>query len=321
MTGVFSLVAALVALGLTAPAAANVFGADNRHVVAPVGQGHATAIVGSILTNAPVPDADHPARLVMTGATAFMVSPCHALTNFHAVFGRADHGDRTHTVTMTIVGSKTYKVVGTPVVWGSLVDGQDWALLKVTCVGLDPLIGWGIPAGPYAPADVQMTGFPGDKDRSRPWTSRCRIHGILNIAGASSRDGSWVSDNFVLHDCAAYHGSSGSPIYTTDVTGIPQIVAVNTATAKHVPGVIKAYSDGRSNRALLYFDIMFNIQSYLDDAIGHFGVENPQIALAKLHDTGLAGAGVGFLADDLRSRPLDVVQPRDCPWGFDACLD
>lgn len=278
-----------------APAHAGVFGPDNRESLPPTGKSHATAIVGHITTTRPVPMLVtknhipvHPLRFqsVYTASTAFMVSPCHALTNFHSVFGQAVDGDKNHTVTMTIQGSKPYKVIGTPVTWGTpfymendhvrYSVARDWTLLKVTCVGLDPLIGWGIPrwGKPDAPEPsiefdmLHTTGYPGDKPLDRPWTATCAGHKI--------------AENMLFHDCATFDGASGSPIYILP-HGMPVIVAMVTAgTSGHHHD--RYYTTETANVGVLFNTIWSDISYFVNDAIDHFGVENPQIALARQYD-------------------------------------
>lgn len=158
----------------------NIYGKDDRSVQSRVKQTNGYAAIGRVLSNRPYKDKEG-RTYAMNAGTAFLVSPCIALTNYHVVFGREDREtvipwmieidrqfrenrdskgivklklpkDRNYTMTF-LVGEKSdgsfrKQVVGRPYAFGDAslgFDGSDWVALKFdepNCPGSDKEIGW-----------------------------------------------------------------------------------------------------------------------------------------------------------------------------------
>ncbi len=216
------LMAALAA----SQAGANVFAADGRdprRVQPRSGQAHAFAAIGIVRNNRPVAVLDDDERVLYTRgeATAFLVSPCFAVTNYHAVFGEDPASARSgedHSVTFSVgdrPGERGFKakVRGEPAFWGDFredQEGEDWAVLRLDrCIGADADVGWldlaARPVSALARGNLSIAGYPGDKDRGLLWRADgCRV---IPRPGETAL---WSSD------CAASPGASGSPVFLSE---------------------------------------------------------------------------------------------------------
>jgi V8-like Glu-specific endopeptidase len=211
----------------------NIFSADlkdHRVELKTVGTGKVFAPIGRIEPTLPIPtENDGLVQSKDLHATAFLVSPCYIMTNYHAVFGVApmekmDQQTATFYVGIDPKTGKPYEIKATPVAHGAFLPtqatGEDWALLKLTkCAGLVADIGW----MEFAPADLidyknknlKVAGFAGDHDWKKLWVDdSCHSHGF---------SGEGVE---VMHDCATSGGDSGGPGYYMD-HGIPKVVFMN----------------------------------------------------------------------------------------------
>lgn len=246
-------VGALAASQMLAPKVlANVFAADGRdprRIQPRSGDGQAFAAIGIVRNNSPIAMLDDDDHLLYARgeATAFMVSPCLAVTNYHAVFGEDSgptRGDIDHSVTLSIgdrPGGRGFKtqVRAVPAYWGAFDEdheGQDWTVLRLDrCVGADEAVGWLDLDGGGAGGGLSIAGYPGDKDQAVLWRAdNCRV---------SKRPGDadlWSSD------CAASPGASGSPVFATR-GGVITVVGIMEGAEDDQDGVQRRYEPTSAN--------------------------------------------------------------------------
>ena len=246
---------ALVLAGLAAGQAwANVFavdGHDPRHVQPRSGEGHAFAAIGVLRNNSPIAMLDDDDHLLYARgeATAFLVSPCYAVTNYHAVFGEGSgprDAQTDHSVTLSL-GDRSSghgfreRVRAAPAFWGDFSEdrgGEDWAVLRLDrCVGAQ--IGW-LDLTPRSPEAIgagglSIAGYPGDKDQAVLW----RADGC-GVTARPQDVGLWSSD------CAASPGSSGSPVFLIEDGGL-KVVGIMEGADEDRTDVQRRYSGGVAN--------------------------------------------------------------------------
>lgn len=163
--------------------------------------------------------------------TAFLVSPCLAMTAHHVVFNYSsphevrqvpDDVGRQVEVRLTF-GDRHF--IGRPTVWGdrNQYGENDWAVVKIdACPGRD--IGWlrirSVASSTLLRRPMQLTavGFPGNRDRRRP-----------TIAEHCSADSDDRRYGYLKTTCPGVPGSSGSPVFASDEYGNLQVVAVTSA--------------------------------------------------------------------------------------------
>ena len=179
-----------------------------------------------------------------------MVSPCHALTARHIVFGDEqatlvdEHGQNNDfAVTLSIgndgQGGPKWTIIADPILWGADNNGGgDFVLLHLRhCAGVDRTIGWMEWGKAEEKLDVKMTGVQGDKLFGTMWNSQGRIvEESLN--------------HTYNHDLPTRHGSSGNPIYTTRLGSAPILRALNTGSRHDQADIQKFYRSNRSNTAI-----------------------------------------------------------------------
>ena len=242
----------------------NIFVADNRVVKGRAGLDRAYAPIGGLQTNEKVPALDESgdAKMGVVQATAFLVSPCYIVTNYHAVFGESSNPNKTDFsnsfYTFAGQGQHYQKTNAKPVVWGDYnklsSTGNDWAILKLdTCVG--QTLGWldaaEMDASKMVGLTVSSSGYPGDKALSDLWTDpSCKI-----IKKQKGDDSAW------LNTCAARPGASGSPLIHVGADGVPRVVAIQAHTQHETAGVLPVYDDAHANVAV---DIGAALGGYID---------------------------------------------------------
>jgi V8-like Glu-specific endopeptidase len=205
---------------------------DPRYAQTQTGSGKMFGPIGLIATNHPVP---HQVGTTVISnndmATAFLVSPCYILTNYHVVFGNRNMSpekDRDYSMTFR-AGGKTSRAV--PEKYGEFYrfGGRDWALLRLysdaehPCLGEDSNIGW-VQLAPLKTQDaadksLSIAGYPGDKSAMSLWRQdSCHL---FQKQQDIDNDGVWTTD------CATRPRSSGSPIFfiQDDVLNVVAIMA------------------------------------------------------------------------------------------------
>lgn len=258
------LVAASAAmlLGAAAPAFANIFaldsGQDPRIAQPRTGDDRLYAPIGLITTDAPVVASEDGKRVIRTRGTAFLVSPCYVLSNYHAVFGLDFDGPdegRDYSTTFSVGADPDFtfrwKIRATPVRWGEFNKKKehDWALLKLDgCVGGQPDIGWLETAAETAPAmkglSVAFAGFPSDKALTSLWVQPdCRIEG--QQPGTAK----------ILHACSVRTGASGSPLIELR-NGVAAAVAIQCGELNSTPDPLKSYDPRYANTAITMAEVL-----------------------------------------------------------------
>ena len=259
--GVKSFCAMLAGLAMAAaaafPAQANVFALDGEDPRIEQGRADAGRLympIGSVITADAVPTAFDGSKSSRTRGTGFLVSPCHVLTNYHAVFGLdpdAPTRDRAYRVNFVVGDGPLQRTVsGEPVYWGAFnrkVE-HDWALVKLdTCVGSDPVIGWmelhAQPPESMLGLQVTLAGFPSDRPRDRLWLQpSCQVRSMQS------------GTNKVLHDCAVVVGASGGPIIDPYQRN-PAVVAIQCGELNSTRELVASYDPRYANTAVTVAEI------------------------------------------------------------------
>ena len=199
----------------------------------------------------PVMSDDGDVHFEHTQSTAFLVSPCYAVTNYHSVFGdESAPGEAAadYAVTLSVGAGRDGRgfaghTRAVPVLHGDPGDDreeEDWALLRLDrCLGADPGIGWldlsPRPLAAVAARTVSIAGYSSAHDRDRLW----REDGCHLMARPRDRS-LWSSD------CAASDGASGSPVFVTEA-GRPRIVGVMEGAEDDRPGIQRRYTAEAAN--------------------------------------------------------------------------
>ena len=208
--------------------------------------------------------------------TAFLISSCHVLTNYHVALptDRVSTSGAGSDLTFYIGGPSggqpyTDKTHARVVAWGNYVvnDGgrihympiNDWAVLKLdACLGarygymdLTPMPA---PAVDALGLPLATAGFPGDHAHDVLWgVHDCEIH-------ATGFGAMW------LHDCSTTEGSSGSPIFFRDATGSVHVVAMVSAAIRDVQPVLSRYDSAAANVAVPIDGIYDRLQPFVETA-------------------------------------------------------
>lgn len=256
----------------------NVFGRDDRVPQTRRNQANGFAAIGRVVTNRLWKD--ETGRVIGQGTgTAFLVSPCVALTNYHVVFGgrvretvipdvrelnrqwrnRDSQGrqiitlpnDRDYSMTFMVGENRdgTFKraVVGRPVAFGDDSLGEfarDWVAIKFdepNCPGADNEIGWlPLDPSPNLRAGDRVLRTAGYPGRENPGITN---RGTLFSTGTCRFLGqSGTGEHDFTHDCAARRGQSGSPIMITDANGRLTVVGIDQGSLlPERPGILPTY--------------------------------------------------------------------------------
>jgi V8-like Glu-specific endopeptidase len=245
-------------VGATAPAQANVFatnGQDPRVEQGRADFGRLYMPIGSVITPEAVPTAFDGSRTGRTRGTGFLVSPCHVLTNYHAVYGLDPEGarsDRAYRVNFVVGDGPLQRTVsGSPVFAGRFNNRveHDWALVKLDeCIGAEPEFGWmelrAQTPESMAGLQVALAAFPADRPRDRLWLQpSCQVHAMQ------------PGSNKVLHDCAVVVGASGGPIIDP-YQRTPQVVAIQCGELNATKELVAAYDPRYANTAVTVAEIL-----------------------------------------------------------------
>lgn len=184
------------------------------------------------------------------GGTAFLVSPCYAMTSYHVLFGGTDlvlDPMTTYPVTVVfgLVGTDRLppSIRGTVRYWGSATGAEpDLALIRLDgCPGAT--LGWYDLPRPrdrrlLPSMGLAMASISRDRSTTRISLQReCAVHAYLQRRG-------WL-----LHDCATREGASGAPILA-GLTGAPLVVGVNAGEFNATKGMLKSYDVRHANWAV-----------------------------------------------------------------------
>ena len=319
-----TVVAACVAVlscGWAAAASANVFALDGQDPRAPsprTGPDRLYAPVGVVVTGAPVAASDDGKRMIRTRGSAFLVSPCYVLTNFHAVFGLAFDGPeqgRDYATTFSVGADPDYTfrwtVTARPVRWGRFNRRKehDWALLKLDgCVGGQADIGWldmsDQPGPEMMGAEVALAGYPVDKSGKTLWVqSGCKIEAM--------QDGT----DKVLHACSVHGGASGGPLIER-VKASAAVVAIQCGELNATADPLKRWDPRHANTAVTIAEVLQDpeAKSLIEADIAAFPGPNPSLVADPPPEAAPAEPDVRPQAapgpEPLSTEPLPPVAPE-----------
>lgn len=249
-------VLALAASTLSGAAIANIFavdGRDPRHYITPgTAEARAFLPVGSVTADFTLRNLRAPGGVGSGEGTAFMVSPCYALTAYHVLFGGGAltlNSMGNYPVTLRFGGDAdgrpTLLVKGRVRFWGSTGrTTPDVALILLDgCPGRR--IGWfdltALDPAPNTASGTALVAMPGyAHDRSMRRLSLqpdCRIRAVLPARG-------WL-----LHDCASREGASGAPLLGQRGNRYV-VVGVNAGEFDAQPAVQPTFTSTRANWAI-----------------------------------------------------------------------
>ena len=270
---------------------------DPRHPQSQIGADKMFAPIGLFVTSRRVP---HQAGAVTTSSfdmgTAFLVSPCYVLTNYHVVFGNRKvepEPEQDWSGTFLAGGRKSHAV---PIKFGAFYENEwrDWVLLKLDsdeqhpCVGEDPNIGWvqlaALPSEGAPDRSLSTAGYPSDKTASSLWRQDT-CHLFEQLSGRQNR-GLWTTD------CATRPRASGSPIFFIR-DGFVAVVALMHGHLGNVNGdeILPKWDPARANLAVdmgMIISSDAEILKFIEQDIDRYRHANP--AQVFQSDSDQAGA-------------------------------
>ena len=198
--------------------------------------------------------------------TAFLISPCYILTNYHTVFGSGSV-NRKLTSTFSVpddTGNAYYKMSARPIVEGTFDD--DWALMALDkCAG--ERVGWmeiakrtGDPEALQG-LKAKSSGFPG----SRSATSLWEAHGTIVHYRYADRKG---RPAIILTTVGLEAGASGSPVYLNPE--LPEVIAIQMGPVTPLDGiVVKGRDELKLNKAIDMYPIFGKIKDRIENNINN----------------------------------------------------
>ena len=249
--------------------------------------------IGIVRTNGEIPNLDTGASIKGGRSTAFLVSPCHVLTNYHSVFGSAEnpqpgtydatffigapdgrypkHRIRARPVFRTSADGRSHKLVGGR--WDPKNVGEDWVLMQLdSCIG--SMVGWmelrAVDREVIQKPDffVSMAGFPDDKDTGRDDVLQLWMHRKCQALFYISRSHGWG------HDCASHPGASGSPMFFENDAGNPIVFAFHSGDMKSQKEILKVFLRSKRNEAVDIGYVLPQIEDIIEAAKRQFGDKN-----------------------------------------------
>ena len=208
--------------------------------------------------------------------TAFLVSPCYAMTNYHVVFGAAapdPMGDYPVTLRFGLRarGGPVLSVRGRVRVWEEPGEtAADVALIRINaCPGAQ--LGWfslsaATAALPLAGRSVAMPSVSGDRSMTRlSLQAGCRIR-------AAEAGAAWL-----LHDCATREGASGAPLIDAAAAGVPAVLGINAGEFRAAPGIRAHYDPRHANWgvSMRFLDGAPRLRTVVEHDIARARVANP----------------------------------------------
>lgn len=197
--------------------------------------------------------------------TAFLVSPCYAISNFHVVYGEKLPYDRSLNYTMRFNAGPVADPNSIPfaiTAEHTVVkfagpyredNAGDWVVLKLDrCLGGPPTnLGWfetlSAPKEKLVGLPVGIAGFPGDKKYGTLW------FGLGKVTGMSESNG------LMMYSAPTSYGQSGGIVFVMTKDKSIKVIGVN-ARQRVYPGdtnnVFDTYSDYRANEFVAIGDIV-----------------------------------------------------------------
>ena len=260
------------------PTGANIFAADGRDPRSYVAEDSAAwrrlRAVGTVSSDFVLRDKRGMVAVKPGMGTAFLVSPCYAMTNYHVVFGTGTANPdpmADYPVTLRFGlrarGGPAVSVRGRVRVWEDPgATAPDVALIRINgCPGAQ--LGWyGLSAARAVPGrPVAMPSVSGDRSMARlSLQPTCRIREAA--AGAE-----WL-----VHDCATREGASGAPLLDT-AAGVPEVLAMNAGEFRAVSDIQPRYDPRHANWgvSMRFLDRSPRMRAVLQRDILRAKVQNP----------------------------------------------
>lgn len=216
-------------------------------------------------------------------ANAWLVSPCYAITNNHAVFGdefpdqprteqEREAISQKYAVTFRVGVGRTLPFAGSvtalPVRWGRRdYSSNDWALLRLnSCLGTRPEIGW-------MPVDVNLIGSVLYKN-----TTMIKVV-FFDVQTSLSEGSEKLPDSYPMYEslgcvygyneldrvfrysASTKPGTSGAPIMRRGEDGLERVIGIHRGGGVDFQGSIynkyyKTYSPDIANQFLNIRDII-----------------------------------------------------------------
>lgn len=236
-------------------------GVDTREPEYATAPGQMFAPIGRVVANQPLPFRVNGKVEMIKGlpGTAFLVSPCLVITNYHVVFGQSKTPNKTdYSVTFhTSAGP----AIGKPVMWGpkdrSGEDEDDWAAVQLQpdkCLGRQ--LGWYEAEDTYDAYEkkrpVTLAGFAGSSQKNYPETQllRSKVGGITQFDGKSGL-------GVFLHSVGSTGGQSGSPIGYVD-GGRFKVVGLHIGSRPGGKILESNYTHEKANTAISLQSVLLN---------------------------------------------------------------
>lgn len=229
---------------------------DPRHPQSRAGADKMFAPIGVFRTDHPVVHQNGDATTsYFDMATAFLVSPCLVMANFHVVYGNRHvepQPGQDFSGTFLVRGGKFHAV---PMRYGAYYanEWQDWVLLKLDsdgghpCIGEDPKTGWvqltSLSRDEAPNKALSVAGYPSDKPLSSLWRQdTCHLYEMLP---ERQYRGLWTTD------CPTRPSASGSPIFFIQ-DGVLKVVALMQGHMGPVHGdeILPRWNPARANLAV-----------------------------------------------------------------------
>ncbi len=281
------------------------------------------APIGLISTNQPVPHQNGTTtKSNLDMATAFLVSPCYVLTDYHVVFGNGKsepQADQDYSMTFRAGGKKSRAV---PVKYGRFYEiyWQDWVLLQLEsdaehpCLGEDPNIGWvrlaPLPSDAAPDKALSTAGYPSDKSGRSLWRQdTCHL---FEKDDGRQYSGLWTTD------CPTRPRASGSPIFFVQ-GGVLMVVALMEGHLGTVNGneILPRWDPNRANLAVDMGEILScdaNILKLIAQDIDRFTQAAPERAAAsdtnQMTQPGAQPSDVSGVAPAAPADHIEAVQPQ-----------
>lgn len=210
-------------------------------------------------------------------STAFLVSPCYAIADYHGVFGKSIIPGRDYAMTITLGDGELesgfqYALKMRPVRTArNPGHGKNGLILMQLeqCAGkkLGWLELWVPGAASLVGAKVGMAAYPGDRPVNKlSLQLDCRITGRNIVNG------------LIKHDCASRPGASGGPIFVVKDSHA-QVVATDWGGSSEIGRVLRSYSDKNANLAvpLDMLNLNHEMVEVISSDIKAFNMPNPAL--------------------------------------------
>ncbi len=258
-----------------------------RKVMTNIGVNYAFAPVGRVITKdrITITDENGIAKTGNSNGTAFLVSPCHALTNRHVVFGNADptlprKWNLKFEIGNTSVGHTMHTIdAQAAIIPNDKSRANDWTLLLLKeCID-DKKIGWmELTAEVNKYQKVIIAGFPYDIPKVLPTVS----------VNCEPKD---FNVGFFYHSCPSVEGNSGAPLFFINDDGVPTALGMDFGSVSDTPEEVPTYRRPYANLAVSFDQIIPAIRRELQRGYEWFrteagGAENPQLSMAKILRSG-----------------------------------